>query len=344
MNTAALVAAVRAFGPRDVKPKPGEYRVGSADWLRSMPIREDNRGGWKVVLNARVYEVTATAPLDPRRAGTSVAEVGEGFRGPSRSDLRGAWRHGGHSQFIAYAVGGFPSRAAAEAARQAAARIIDPTTVAREDREAAAKLDDASRALAVWRENAADIAAIAAIIQSRVAGTVEVVEPAGRYAGSIFWPGGGVRLEFWATSINVEISYGEQPEWWPAGYRKPWVYKKEQGRVNPSKHPKSETFSPGEEVDILLRSLGGYQNEMLLEDRWHGGRVVIPQAGDRYVVAVYDRKYGGELQYSVPGLHVRRKISVAPAATAVRRKKGDWAWSNPRKPVRESMLTLSRTR
>lgn len=80
---------------------------------------------------------------------------------------------------------------------------------------------------------------------------------------------------------------------------------------------KLEAFSPGEKVEVQFPTQRG-------PHLWHEGRVVMVQFGDRYVVAIDSGKGDGEQQYSVPGLHMRRKVSAeSEAREAAKRLKAE---------------------
>ena len=127
-NWEDIVRAVRSLDPIEgLKGKPGETPPCKMVWLlRHVPQKDERRGGYRIILTVRAGEVNGTCPMDPRRAGTSCAEVGEGLRARTKYDVPGAWRHGGHSQFISVAVGGFPTEAAARNALEVAASILYP--------------------------------------------------------------------------------------------------------------------------------------------------------------------------------------------------------------------------
>ena len=127
-SSEAVVRAVRSLDPIEGKRgTAGENPPWRIEWLLRHPAtRDERRGGWRIVLTVRSSDVHGTCPMDPRRAGTSVAEVGEGLRARRASDIPGAWRHGGHSQFISVAVGGFATEAAAQKALSSAATVLYP--------------------------------------------------------------------------------------------------------------------------------------------------------------------------------------------------------------------------
>lgn len=116
----------RDGAPRDNSPMTCEWRsIGTAGWLAGATVEEARRGGFRVVMSARIAHMKdGAAPADHRNLRASVGAV---FSRPDlggKGRIPGAWRSGSRGQFLAAAVYGFKTRReAAEALGKAVEQV-----------------------------------------------------------------------------------------------------------------------------------------------------------------------------------------------------------------------------
>ncbi len=110
--------------PTDRSTNSSEWRsVGTASWLAGSKVEEARKGGFRVVMSARVAHMKSGAcPADGRNLSASVGAVATRPDLGGEGRIPGAWRSGGHGQFVAAAVYGFKTR---REAAEALASAVD---------------------------------------------------------------------------------------------------------------------------------------------------------------------------------------------------------------------------